>query len=562
MARSAPVRCVGFVVRLGTDALPVDAAGALAESVVARTLGDNWTDGPLSRDERTRLVRRHDGKAVPLPAAWPKLRRLRADRDVASAELDLVQPGVDGAGALPSVWRVRPASFGAGAEHLDSSAPRRWSLDLCRVPDAWALPPDGGRPFGEGVLIGHPDTGFTRHPEIVRPAGGVRPDLACDFVETEGDGTDPLDGDFLDFPGHGTGTASVLVADRDRHPDVSDVTGVAPGAELVPLRVSDSVVHLNFARVIAAIEYATDVGCHVISMSLGGPFPSAELKRVVRRAVDQGVIVFAAAGNYWPFVVYPARLPDVIAVAACNADERAWRFSAQGREVDVTGPGESVWTANASRYAARPFGEGRSSGTSHATATVAGICALWLAHHGRGRLIARYGRENLAAVFKEVLMRDGVRRPAGIDWEGGGFGAGLVDADALLRASLPDTPPAVGLARLAATSTSDRPPGVLGEIARLVPSVPADRLRVRLCKLLGATEIELPGLLHEHGEELALLVALDPATRRALGEGAVRAAKVATPRRVLLETLAGRIVSRRLGRRLMAGGPSSTRTPK
>ena len=59
----------------------------------------------------------------------------------------------------------------------------------------------------------------------------------------------------------------------------------------------------------------------MISMSLGGPFGSGFLERAIGRAVDSGLIVLAAAGNYWPWVVYPARYNEVVGVAAVNCRE-------------------------------------------------------------------------------------------------------------------------------------------------------------------------------------------------------------------------------------------------
>ncbi len=565
MTRSAPVRCTGFVARIGAATLSPDDADALALAVVARTLGPDWYDELITRDRRTRAFRRRDGKDVPLSIAWPTVRSLRADRDVASAELELIQPGVEPPDAPVVVTRRAVAAFASAAGASAASGSKRdWSLTLCNVQDAWKVPTAQGKPFGEGILIGHPDTGYTPHPEIMRAQGGVIVNLACDFVDPNADAVDPLDQGILEFPGHGTGTASVILGDRTAHPGVSDVTGVAPAASLVPLRVSRSVIHISFSRVVAAIDYAIDVGCHVISMSLGGPFHSDELERVIQRAINEGVIVFAAAGNYWPFIVYPAKLPEVIAVAACNADEEMWDRSARGREVDVTAPGESVWTARSTRDPAHPFGEEPSSGTSHATATMAGICALWLAFHGRDSLIEKYGRPNLAAVFKEVLITHGVRHPGTIKWKSGRFGAGLVDANALLNAALPATAPAGNIVSFAAAPPTDRPSGALGEISRLLPSVPPDRLRARLRKLIGASEAEFPGLLREHGEELVLMAAFDPATREALGEKSPHAtsfAAAAVKKRKAAPTgaLGKGLVSRALRRRLTDASPAPRR---
>ena len=45
---------------------------------------------------------------------------------------------------------------------------------------------------------------------------------------------------------------------------------------------------------------------------------STASKPPLEAAVESGLILVAAAGNQWPFVVYPARYDDVIACAACN----------------------------------------------------------------------------------------------------------------------------------------------------------------------------------------------------------------------------------------------------
>ena len=44
-----------------------------------------------------------------------------------------------------------------------------WSLVKANVLEAWRL--FGARPPGAGVRVGHPDTGYTLHPELADPAG-------------------------------------------------------------------------------------------------------------------------------------------------------------------------------------------------------------------------------------------------------------------------------------------------------------------------------------------------------------------------------------------------------
>jgi thermitase len=359
---------------------------------------------------------------------------------------------------------------------------------------------------GEGIVVGHPDTGYTRHAEIWDDPPRVRVAESYDFVLRQPDAVDPLESG---NPGHGTTTASVIMSTAGGA-GTTFVSGVAPAASIVPLRVTPRVVLLGFDRLAEAIRYATDRGCHVVSMSLGGPAPSGTLARAIAYAVSEGVVVLAAAGNVWPWVVYPARFDQVIACAACNCQRGIWSKSASGDTVDVTAPGESVWVA-------RPGQDSGTaddvvdvgSGTSYAVATTAGACALWLAFHGRDALIARYGKGQIAAVFKEVLMTHGVDTPRG--WRTDKHGAGILNVEKLLQASLPATPPASGLRMRAAFV-----PRAENDVDRFLPYFPdVDPARVRggLVRLLGTTDRELPAVLAEVGDELLFHVATNPEVR-------------------------------------------------
>ena len=57
-----------------------------------------------------------------------------------------------------------------------------WHLKQMRVKEAWALkPPAGGKSRGEGILIGHPDTGWREHVEYDQSQ--LRFDLARNVIE-------------------------------------------------------------------------------------------------------------------------------------------------------------------------------------------------------------------------------------------------------------------------------------------------------------------------------------------------------------------------------------------
>jgi hypothetical protein len=93
--------------------------------------------------------------------------------------------------------------------------------------------------------------------------------------------------------------------------------------------------------------------------------------------------------------------------------------------VAVTAPGETVWTASVvgSQYCVTA-----SDGTSFATATTAGIAALWLSYHRQVTKANLGSAAQIPATFREVLKRSG--HPAHLP--SSGFGAGLVDAAQVL----------------------------------------------------------------------------------------------------------------------------------
>ena len=221
------------------------------------------------------------------------------------------------------------------------------------------------------------------------------------MLDNDPDPTDPLDGQ---NPGHGTGTASVVVSGP-----AGTVTGSAPGASHMAIRAIESVVRITQVSVARAIDWAVDHGAHVITMSLGGIF-SFTLHRALRRAVQADVIVLAAAGNCVGLVVWPARYDECIAVAGVDARGVKWRGSCSGAAVDISAPAENVWRA------ALPDGAGQGQGTSFAVALTAGVAALWLSHHGRANLIAaaRARGETLQDMFRRMAGAT-ARRPAGWD---------------------------------------------------------------------------------------------------------------------------------------------------
>lgn len=371
---------------------------------------------------------------------------------------------------------------------------------------------------GVGIRIGHPDSGYTLHPNLGADALDLT--LDRDVIDNDDDALDDLDPNPLwpmPNPGHGTSTGSVIVG---RGSEAAGIVGLAPAAKLVPIRATESVVQLFDSDVAEAVAHARRVGCHIVSMSLGGK-GFFGLEEEIQRAVDGGMIVMAAAGNHVRLVTAPASFANCLAVAATGPGDVRWDGSSRGAAVDVAMPGSCVH--NASFNDAKQPVVSRGNGTSYSVAHLAGAAALWLAHHGRDQLITRYGAKNVQAAFLAVLRWPGVCVvPA--DWDDD-WGIGRVDLLKLLQAPLPPANELDGVAAFGATKVD-----AVERIAAIVGVEPV-LVRTRLAALLGAdTPQELATLLAEHEGELVYLAMVDDTFAGSLAEPGAVGAFAATPK--------------------------------
>lgn len=305
----------------------------------------------------------------------------------------------------------------------------QWAVNMIKAPQAWSR----FAARGQGILIAQPDTGVADHREIDQ---AVDRGLGEDLLAGGGPPSDPLSASMFN-PGHGTATSS-CVASRQ----AGLIVGSAPAATVVPMRCVNGVVLKSGAAVAAAVDRARAVGCHVVSMSLGGPIEFPDLKRAIRRAVQADMIVLAAAGNCVRLVVYPAWDPAVIAVAGVDEHGRPWRGTSRGRKVDVAAPAENVFVARRSTPADADLElVGPGQGTSFAVALTAGCAALWLSHHGPDAIKARARAcgTNVQELFRAAVRSSARAFPSGT---ADGLGAGILDAETLLSLPLDRIVPA------------------------------------------------------------------------------------------------------------------------
>jgi len=205
---------------------------------------------------------------------------------------------------------------------------------------------------GDGLRIAVIDNGIdSSHPAF---AGRLLP--GYDFLD---DDSDPAEVEGTMY-GHGTAVAGLALL-------------TAPNASILPLRAFSGDGVGDIFSIADAIYFALDQGVEVINCSFGTYTNYPIIDEAIDSALTAGVSLVAAVGNDAVSTPsYPAAYPGVIGVSALTADELVAGFSNFGSHVDVSAPGEAVYTT----MAGSPYDWGTVSGTSFAAPFVSGALVL------------------------------------------------------------------------------------------------------------------------------------------------------------------------------------------
>ncbi|MFI5955629.1 S8 family serine peptidase [Cryptosporangium sp. NPDC051539] len=325
--------------------------------------------------------------------------------------------------ALVAVGTAPPAA------RADSVRSGQWYLSTLHVAEAQRLTK------GQGVVVAVVDTGVDpTHRDI---AGSVLPGID---IYT---GKAPVRGKyFTDY--HGTAMAGLIAGHGHGAGGRDGILGIAPGAKILPIKVSRSTGLSGGREVAIGIEWAVKLGADVISVSLQTPSDD-RLRESVRAAWDKGIPVVAATGNDGPssMIFYDGALP-VTAIGPDGKFEDSLQWMAEPK--GVAGPGGDVPSAIEGGYET-------STGTSNCTAIVAGVMAL---------IKAKYPSDDTAGLFRRIRWTADDRGEPGQD---GQYGYGVVNPVAALTknvtASPSATPATTAAAEKESKSTSDVPAAVV-----------------------------------------------------------------------------------------------------
>ena len=189
-----------------------------------------------------------------------------------------------------------------------------------------------------------------------------------DFARNKKSKTAPFDGH-----GHGTHVSAI-------------VKSVFPEVKIAALKYYDKTAsgQDNLNSTIKALEYAVNQNVDIINYSGGGPEPSLEELRILKKAERKGILVVAAAGNEESNIdqksnaYYPASygLKNIITVTAHDHNIKTLNSSNWGiKSVDISAPGYRIKSALPNGRA------GYLTGTSQATAFVSGAAALLMSQY-------------------------------------------------------------------------------------------------------------------------------------------------------------------------------------
>jgi serine protease len=204
-----------------------------------------------------------------------------------------------------------------------------YGIDLVHARDVWPYTRGGNSSINVAIV----DTGIDyNHPDLKdRYQGGFNA-----FTKTN----DPMDDH-----GHGTHVAGTIGASDNNF----GVVGVAPEVKIWSAKVLQSNGSGTDESVMAGVDWVIDKkhelgGNWIMSLSLGANTPSDPERDLFEHAIDEGILVVAAAGNNGPSrgLEYPGGYDRVVAVSAIDSSSKLADFSSFGPGIVLAAPGVDV----------------------------------------------------------------------------------------------------------------------------------------------------------------------------------------------------------------------------
>lgn len=225
-----------------------------------------------------------------------------------------------------------------------------------------------------GTDIDHPDLVANLKKNYADPVNGIDDD--ADGYTDNFQGWDVSENDNnpnVDMSNHGSHVSGSAAA------STNNAIGVAsPGfnCKFLPVKCASATSTTSIDNGYEGITYAADHGCQVINCSWGGGFFSQMGQDVINYAtINKNALVMASAGNdNVDSPSYPAAFQYVTSVAATNAADTKASFSNYNYTVDISAPGNNIYSTVSNN------GYTTMSGTSMSSPIAAGAAGIIKSH--------------------------------------------------------------------------------------------------------------------------------------------------------------------------------------
>ncbi len=246
---------------------------------------------------------------------------------------------------------------------------------------------------GDGVKIGIIDSGVHSTHEDLQE--NVAQNLTMVPEGGAATTTDP--------EGHGTHVAGIAAAVGNNG---KGGAGIAPGAQIYVYSVMDSEGIMKNDYILRAINRAIDDGVDVINMSLGSGYYNGNEENIIKKAYQNGVAIFAAAGNEATNgYEFPASYDNVCSIAAIMQDGSKAGFTNYGDKIDLAFPGVEIYSTLNKSNQSYDFMQGTSMACPVAVGTAAVILS---ASNEIDALKGKSGADKVDALFS--IMKKNVIR--------------------------------------------------------------------------------------------------------------------------------------------------------
>lgn len=247
--------------------------------------------------------------------------------------------------------RFTAITFDYNHHYLPAAKPRLYATDLIRWSAATPCKNIGKAALRIGLIDGLPDVGH--------PALNGKMITTQSFLRHRDQADDQ----------HATEIAGMLIGD-----ETSTLLNPLHLISAVALRQQHDTALATAASIVQSINWLLEQQVRLVNISLTSEKSNLIVATAMAKAVDNKMLIFAAAGNDASLeqAAYPAALPGVFAITAIDAARRLYRQANQGPYIDFAAPGVDIWTISA-------IGHGQyRSGTSYASPYALSIAARYL----------------------------------------------------------------------------------------------------------------------------------------------------------------------------------------